>query len=105
MLESACMCILKLLPSTTVPCTVQVSDRYTKNTTISFTICSGGGSPSLLFVAVSPVPQAGVRLFIVLSYRYRLSFYRYRIIETFSMRYCRFFIERYYRKFRYDIQP
>ena len=30
----------------------------------------------LLFVAVSPVPQAGVRPFIVLSCRYRLSNYR-----------------------------
>ena len=64
-----------------------------------------GGSPSLL-VAVSPVPQGGVRPLIVLSYRYRLSFYRhrYRIIETLSMRYYGLFIERFYRKFRYDIQ-
>ena len=52
-----------------------------KNTTIPSTNRSGGGSPSLLFVAVSPVPQGGVRLFIVLSYHDRLSFYRYRIIE------------------------
>ena len=42
---------------------------------------------------MSPVPQGGVRPFIVLSYRYRLSFYRYRyqIIETLSIRYHRFF--------------
>ena len=55
---------------------------------INSTIHSGGGSPSLLFVDMSPVPQGGVWPFIVLSYRYRLSFYRYRyrIIETLSIR-------------------
>ena len=31
-----------------------------------------------MFVAVSPIPLGGVRPFIVLSYLYRLSFYRYR---------------------------
>ena len=37
-------------------------------------------------VAVSPVPQGGVRPLMVLSHRYRLLDYRniYRIIETFS---------------------
>ena len=77
-----------------------------KNTTINSTIRGGGGSPSSLFVAVSPVPQGGVRPFIVLSYRYRLLFYRYRyrIVEPLSLRYYRFFIEWYYRNFRYYIQ-
>ena len=37
-----------------------------KNTTINSTIRGGGGSPSSLFVAVSPVPQGSVRLFMVL---------------------------------------
>ena len=36
----------------------------------------------VLFVAVSPIPVGGVRPFIVLSYRCRLSFYRYRYRNT-----------------------
>ena len=72
-----------------------------KSTTVNRTIRSGGGSPSLLFVAVIPAPQRGVRPSIVLSYRYRLSFYRYRyrIIEKNPIRYYRFFVERYHREF------
>ena len=42
----------------------------------------------VLFVAVSPIALGGVRPFIVLSYRYRLSNYRncYRNTELFSVR-------------------
>ena len=49
-----------------------------KNTTLSSTIRSGSGSPSLLFVAVSPVPQGSVRLF--LSFHRTVIVYRFIVI-------------------------
>ena len=66
-----------------------------------------GGAPALLlFGAVSLGPLAGVSLFFVLWYCYRIIVYRYRdrITEIVSVRYYRIVIERYYRSFRYDIQ-
>ena len=99
---------LKLLPGTTVRCTIPGTSLRPvhKSTIINYTNRCGGGSPfRCCFVAVSPVPQGGLRPFIALSYHYRLSFYRYRYrtIETISILYYRFFTERYYRKCRYDI--
>ena len=97
----------KLLPGTTVRCTIYVSNRYTK-APLNSTIRSGV-RVSLFrcyLLRCVPWPPGIVRPSIVLSHRYRLSFYRYRYrnIEILSIRYYRFLIERCDRKFRYDIQ-
>ena len=63
------MCTLKLLPGSTVRCTIQASDRYTKTRLKIILIEVGVALVSLLFVAVHCPPWR------------RSAFYRFIVIE------------------------
>ena len=83
MLEPACMCILKLLPSTTVRCTIQVSDRYTKTPLYPLLIVVG---VVLLRCCLLLYPLSPREAFGFLSFYRIMIVYRFIVIELSNYR-------------------